>query len=55
MTGVEVEPELQVGLSFSGRVGFGPELPKILGLIRAWDVLFVLDAQKLNQNNNNIA
>ena len=44
----------------SGRVfrvgfGFGPgsglKLTKISGLIRAWDVLFVLSAQKYNQNN----
>ena len=37
------------------RVGFGPgsglKLKKILGLIRAWDVLFGLGAQKYNQNN----
>ena len=41
----------------SGRafqVGFGPglglKLTKISGLIRAWDVLFVLGVQKNNQN-----
>ena len=37
------------------RVGFGPglglKLTKISGLIRAWDVLFVLGVQKNNQNN----
>ena len=37
------------------RVGFGPgsglKLTTISGLIRAWDVLFVLSAQKYNQNN----
>ena len=37
------------------RVGFGPgsglKLTKISGLIRAWDVLFVLGAQKYNQSN----
>ena len=36
------------------RVGFGPgsglKLIKILGLNRAWDVLFVLGAQKYHQN-----
>ena len=31
--------------------GSGPKLTKISGLIRAWDVLFVLGAQKYNQNN----
>ena len=30
--------------------GSGLNLTKISGLIRAWDVLFVLDAQKHNQN-----
>ena len=38
----------------SGRaflIGFGPEVEKISGLIRAWDALFVLGAQKYNQNN----
>ena len=33
------------------RVGFGPKVDKISGLIRAWDVLFVKGAQKYNQNN----
>ena len=37
------------------RVGFGPgsglKLTKISGLIRAWDVHFVLGVQKNNQNN----
>ena len=33
------------------RVGFGPKIDKISGLIRAWDVVFVLGAQKYNQNN----
>ena len=33
------------------RVGFGPKLTKILGLIRAWEVLLVLGVQKYNQNN----
>ena len=33
------------------RVGFGPKGDKISGLIRAWDVLFVLGAQKYNKNN----
>ena len=32
------------------RVGFGPKVDKIAGLIRACDVLFVLGAQKYNQN-----
>ena len=31
--------------------GSGQKLKKISGLIRAWDVLFVLGAQKYNQNN----
>ena len=31
--------------------GSGLNLTKISGLIRAWDVLFVLGAQKYNQNN----
>ena len=38
----------------SGRaiwVGLGPKVDKILGLIRASEVLFVLGAQKYNQNN----
>ena len=37
----------------SGRafhVEFGPKVDKISGLIRAWDMLFVLDAKKYNQN-----
>ena len=33
------------------RVGFGPKVDKNSRLIRAWDVLFVLGAQKYNQNN----
>ena len=37
------------------RVKFGPgsglNLTKILGLNRAWDLLFVLSAQKYNQND----
>ena len=32
------------------RVGFWPKVDKISGLIGAWNVLFVLDAQKYNQN-----
>ena len=43
------DQELQVGPAF--RVRFGPKVDKISGLIRAWDVLFVLGAQKYNQNN----
>ena len=39
------------GQSFRVGFGFGPEVDKILGLIRASDVLFVLGAQKYNQNN----
>ena len=38
----------------SGRLfesGLGLKLTKISSLIRAWDVLFVLGAQKYNQNN----
>ena len=38
----------------SGRLfgsGSGLKLTKISGLIRAWDVLFALGAQKYNQNN----
>ena len=31
--------------------GSGLKLTKILGLIRAWDVLFIFGAQKYNQNN----
>ena len=31
--------------------GFGPKVNKISGLFRARDVLFVLNAQKYNQNN----
>ena len=31
--------------------GSGPKLTKMSSLIRAWDVLFVLGAQKYNQNN----
>ena len=34
-----------------GAFRVGPKVDKILGLIRAWDVLFVLGAQKYNQNN----
>ena len=37
----------------SGRafqVGLWPKFDKISGLIGAWNVLFVLDAQKYNQN-----
>ena len=33
------------------RAGFGAKVDKISGLIRAWEVLFVLGAQKYNQNN----
>ena len=33
------------------RVGFGLKVDKILGIIRARDGLFVLGAQKYNQNN----
>ena len=33
------------------RSGSGSRLKKISILIRAWDVLFVLDAQKYKQNN----
>ena len=33
------------------RSGSGLKLTKILCLIRVWDVLFVLGAQKYNQNN----
>ena len=33
------------------RIGFGPKVDKILGLIWASDVLFVLGAQKYNQKN----
>ena len=33
------------------RAGLGPKVDKISGLIRAWAVLFVLGAQKYNQNN----
>ena len=33
------------------RAAFGPKVDKILGLIRALDMLFVLGAQKYNQNN----
>ena len=33
------------------RVAFAPQVDKIVGLIRAWDVLFVLGAQKYDQNN----
>ena len=33
------------------RVWFGPKVDKISGLIRAWDVLLVLDAQTYHQNN----
>ena len=51
-------PELAGQSCKSGRafrVGFGPgsgpKLTKTSGLIRAWDVLFVLSAQKYNQNN----
>ena len=40
----------QAGLFGSGS-GSGLKLTKISGLIRAWDVLFVLGAQKYNQNN----
>ena len=52
--------DFRVGSGFwpgSGRVqaGFGPgsglKLTKTSGLIRAWDILFVLGAQKHNQNN----
>ena len=31
--------------------GSGLKLTKISGLIRAWDLLFVLGAQKYNQDN----
>ena len=34
------------------RAGYGPKIDKkISGLIRAWDILFVLGAQKYDQNN----
>ena len=33
------------------RVGFGLKIDKNSGLIRVWDVVFVLGAQKYNQNN----
>ena len=33
------------------RAGFWPKVDKISGLFRARDVLFVLSAQKFNQNN----
>ena len=32
------------------RFELGPKVDKILGLIRAWELLFVLGAQKYNQN-----
>ena len=37
--------------AFRVEFGFGPKVDKISGLIRARDELFVLDAQKYNQNN----
>ena len=51
--GCMVDPEFLIRPGFSGRVRavFEPKLLKILDLIRAGDVLFVLDAQKYNQNN----
>ena len=33
------------------RIGFGPKVDKNFGLIRAWDVLFVLGEHKYNWNN----
>ena len=44
----ELYDVIRAGLFGSGS---GLKLTKILGLIRAWDVLFVLGAQKCNQNN----
>ena len=41
----------RVGLFGLGSAGFGPKVDKIYGLAPAWDELFVLGAQKYNQNN----
>ena len=38
-------------VGFQIRAGFGSKIDKTSGIIRAWDVLFVLGAQNYNQNN----
>ena len=44
-------PTQNCKLGWAFRVGFGPKIDKVLGLIRVWVVLFLLGAQKYNQNN----
>ena len=47
-TDMDIRVVSRAGLLESGS---GLKLTKISGLIRAWDVLFVLGAQKYNKNN----